>query len=224
MTGPTANAVDFRKGHTKDECDTFDEAFDPVSAAIEGADTDGLLAALREHGSGMMGVAGRGFAPKAVSKTDTPTPTQTPIPATNTPTKTPTVGPTNTVGPSPSATNTSAPTATFTPISGPQQQYTVDPDCNPWAAGGACQPSPSTADCSRQIFYIPIIDQFGNGSSDPVTILGFALVFMEGYDSGKCQGNSCEIKARFVQAEITTGALGGSYDPNSPVHFVKLVE
>jgi hypothetical protein len=57
-----------------------------------------------------------------------------------------------------------------------------------------------------------------------VTIKGFALVYLEGYDSGKCSGNSCEINARFVKAEVTTNAFAAAYDPDSGVHFVRLTE
>jgi hypothetical protein len=78
--------------------------------------------------------------------------------------------------------------------------------------------------CSRRVIVIPVIDQFGNGSSDPVTIQKFALVFMEGYDDGMCSGNSCEIKARFVNADLTTGALAGDYNPNASVQFTKLIQ
>jgi hypothetical protein len=77
--------------------------------------------------------------------------------------------------------------------------------------------------CSRRVFLIPIVDGFGNGSSDPVTIVGFALVFLEGYQ-GSCTGNSCDIEARFVRADVTTGGFTGPYDPDSAVHIVKLTE
>ena len=77
---------------------------------------------------------------------------------------------------------------------------------------------------SRRVIIIPVIDEFGNGSSDPVEIQRFALLFLEGYDDGKCSGNSCEIKARFVNADVTTGGLAGNFDPVANVHFAKLVE
>jgi hypothetical protein len=74
------------------------------------------------------------------------------------------------------------------------------------------------------VIIIPVIDQFGNGSSDPVTIQRFALLFLEGYDGDKCSGNSCEIKARFVNAELTTGAIAGAYEDDAPIKFAKLTE
>ncbi len=107
--------------------------------------------------------------------------------------------------------------------SSPTDQYALNQDCNPWTAG-ACPPAPSTIACSRRVIIIPVIDAFGNGSSDPVTIQKFALVYLDGYDFGNCSGNSCEIKARFVNANLTTGALAGAYDPNASVQFTKLIE
>jgi hypothetical protein len=100
-------------------------------------------------------------------------------------------------------------------------QYSLDGECNPWSGGGCAT---ATSICSRQIFMIPIVDDFGNGSSDPSTVISFALVFLEGYDSGKCQGSSCEIKARFVRADVNTESLAGSYDEDSAIHFVHLIE
>lgn len=116
---------------------------------------------------------------------------------------------------------------TFTPVpetpAATQQKYSLNAGCNPWAAG-ACPPPPSTAACSRRVFLIPIIDEFLNGSSSMVTILGFALVYLEGYDTGKCTGSNCEVKVRFVRADVTTGAFAGDYDPDAFLQFVKLVE
>ena len=99
----------------------------------------------------------------------------------------------------------------------------LNPDCNPWLDGpGKC--TSATDSCSRRVIIIPVIDSFGNGASDPGTIQRFALLFLEGYDSGKCQGNQCEIKGRFVMADINTNALAGTYDPEAPIHFTRLDE
>jgi hypothetical protein len=73
------------------------------------------------------------------------------------------------------------------------------------------------------VFLIPVVDDFGNGSSDPVEIRGFALVFLEGYDP-PCSGSSCDIRARFVDAQFTAGFFTGAYDPDATTHFVKLIE
>jgi hypothetical protein len=109
---------------------------------------------------------------------------------------------------------------TATPGSGSTDRYGITPDCNPWG-GGAC--ATQTSICSRRIFLIPIVDEFGNGSSDPVEIQGFALVFLEGYEGG-CSGNSCDIKARFVRADATIGAYASEYNQNAYNHFVRLTE
>jgi len=110
----------------------------------------------------------------------------------------------------------------FTPLDA-SSKYALNTDCNPWT-GGICPPAPSTAACSRRVIIIPVINEFGSGSSDPLTIQKFALVYLEGYDSGKCTGSLCEIKARFVNADLTTGALAGVYDPDASVHFTKLIQ
>lgn len=111
----------------------------------------------------------------------------------------------------------------FTPDPGISGKYNLNPDCNPWTDGpGKCLTNTSL--CSRRVVIIPVVDQFGSGASDPTTIQRFALVFLEGYDNGKCQGNACEIEGRFVNADINTRALAGAYDPAASVHFTKLTE
>jgi Flp pilus assembly protein TadG len=112
--------------------------------------------------------------------------------------------------------NTSSSCDTFGEVftSNGNGSYSINQQCNPFVSGS--QPS-------LRVIIVPIIDQLCNGRCN-VTIKGFALFFLEGYDNGKCQGNSCEIKGRFVKAEITTGAIRGVYDPNSLMHFILLVE
>jgi hypothetical protein len=94
-------------------------------------------------------------------------------------------------------------------------RYFLDPQCNPWIDGGTG---------GTRVIIIPIVDSFGNGASDPATITGFALVYLEGYDDGKCTGNSCEIKGRFVRADLSANALAGEYDPDALVQFSRLTE
>jgi Flp pilus assembly protein TadG len=108
------------------------------------------------------------------------------------------------------------------PTQDPDGTYHLSPDCNPWTSGPGSCPTPTTL-CSRRVAIIPVIDDFGNGSSTPVTVQRFALVYLEGY-SGTCTGNSCDIQARFVKAELTANGLAGTYDPTALIHFVKLVE
>jgi hypothetical protein len=227
MTGPTRDAVDFRMDNTTSACDTFDEAFDEVTAlhdALEEASQRYVLADASQwpYPAAAGRITKKDTATPVPTHTATPAPTQTPLPSiTNTPGPTNTPAATNTSGPSPTATSTGIPTSTFTPSTGSGPQYAMSPNCNPWI-GGACPPAPSSASCSRRIFLIPVIDALGNGTS-PVTILGFALVYLEGYD-GSCTGNSCDVRARFVKADVTTNAFAATYDPDSLVHFVKLVE
>lgn len=102
-------------------------------------------------------------------------------------------------------------------------KYNLNPNCNPWTDGpGKC--TSATDYCSRRVIIIPVVDTFGTGASDPAEIQRFALVFLEGYEDGKCQGDSCEIKGRFVQADITTNALAGVYDEDALIHFTRLSE
>lgn len=104
-------------------------------------------------------------------------------------------------------------------------KYHLNGDCNPWTDGlGKCINNNVGTLCSRRVIIIPVVDGFGNGGSTPTTIQRFALVYLEGYDSGKCQGNNCDIKGRFVQADVNTHALAGSYDPTALVHFSKLID
>lgn len=90
----------------------------------------------------------------------------------------------------------------------------LKPECNPFLAGG---------EDSLRVVLIPIIDELCNGSCE-VTIKGFALFYLEGYDSGKCSGNDCEIKGRFVKAHVNVGALTGVYDSDGSIQFVRLVQ
>jgi hypothetical protein len=108
----------------------------------------------------------------------------------------------------------------FSPDPNTTDGYIIDPNCNPWS-GGSC--ATTTSICSRRIFLVPIVDEFNEGSSDPAEIQRFALVWLEGYD-GSCTGNSCDIRARFVKAQLTVNFTGSAYDENALNLFVKLVE
>jgi hypothetical protein len=94
-------------------------------------------------------------------------------------------------------------------------RYYLDPQCNPYIDGGSG---------GTRVIVIPIVDSFGSGASDPATITGFALVYLEGYEDGKCSGNSCEIQGRFVRADLSANALAGLYDPDALVQFSRLTE
>ena len=102
-------------------------------------------------------------------------------------------------------------------------QYILNPNCNPWSGPGSCD-GKSTGLCSRRVIIVPIVTAFGNGASTPVTILKFALVYLEGYANNKCKGNSCEITGEYVQANVSANALTGVYDPTASIQFTKLSE
>jgi hypothetical protein len=112
--------------------------------------------------------------------------------------------------------HTSSACDTFGEVFSPNgnSSYTINSTCNPFI---------SSSQASLRVVIVPIINQLCNGRCD-VTIKGFALFYLEGYGDGGCTGNYCEVKGRFVRAEITTGAIKGVYDPNSLLHFFRLVE
>ncbi|OGO50884.1 MAG: hypothetical protein A2148_08010 [Chloroflexi bacterium RBG_16_68_14] len=89
------------------------------------------------------------------------------------------------------------------------------PECNPFLSGGDRG--------SLRVIIIPVVPSLCNGSCT-VEITEFALFFLEGYGSDGCTGNSCEIRGRFIDSNTNYGALAGTYDPDSYVHFVRLVE
>jgi hypothetical protein len=92
--------------------------------------------------------------------------------------------------------------------------YGLNPDCNPWIDGSYE---------SLRVIVVPLIDELCNGSCS-VTITGFSLFWLDGYGDAKCSGSSCTIVGRFINADITLGALIGNYDPNASVHYTRLVE
>ena len=230
MTGPTRDAVDFRMNNTDTGCDTFGEAFTPLSVASN------LSEELEKYvyaGPGAGG-AGSGFGARYPQKQPTNTPT-------NTPTKTNTDADLHADAHEYACSHQHAASTHRDEHARWSDEYAAASDKHADAGIGrwrfdlrpqpgvqpvvrrGCAPKPSSAPCSRRVFLIPIVDGFGNGSSDPVTILGFALVYLEGYD-GSCTGNSCDVEARFIRADVTTGGLTGAYDPDAALHVVKLTE
>jgi Flp pilus assembly protein TadG len=92
----------------------------------------------------------------------------------------------------------------------------LNPACNPFGPGG----NPA----SRRVVVIPLIDSLCNGSCD-VTIMEFALFFLEGYGPGGCSsGNNCEVRGKFINSNQSFGSLTGVYDASTLNHFTKLVE
>lgn len=113
-------------------------------------------------------------------------------------------------------TNTDPHCDTFGEVfSGPVNgKYQLNRQCNPWLAGSYR---------SLRVFIVPVVNSLCNGHCD-TTVVGFALFWLEGFGSGGCTGNSCEVQGRFVNADATVNALTGIYDPNAPIHFTKLSE
>lgn len=93
--------------------------------------------------------------------------------------------------------------------------YRVNGPCSPFSGGSE----------SLRLVLVPVINGFCNGSCD-VTIQYFAVMFLEGFNSTKCKGNSCEVTGTFVKAVMDphNDALLGAYDPQSGVHFVRLID
>jgi hypothetical protein len=112
--------------------------------------------------------------------------------------------------------NTSAACDEFTDVLIPKGDgtYNVDPSCHPFASD------------SLRLVLIPVIDNFPNGTSQPVTIKYFTAMFLNSMSQSKCTGNSCEITGTFVKTvfDPTSDATFGIYDPASGIEFVRLVE
>ena len=94
-----------------------------------------------------------------------------------------------------------------------QGVYRIKPECNPFV---------NSEYENGRILIIPIIDQQCSGSC-AVTVVTFALFFLEGYGAGGCTGNDCEIVGRFVKVNQNVGLLAGTYDEDSYNKFVRLV-
>ncbi len=92
--------------------------------------------------------------------------------------------------------------------------YRITQDCNPFLAGGYA---------SERVLIVPVIDTLCNGSCE-VTIVDFALFFLEGFGNGGCTGNDCEVVGSFVRVNQNVGLLAGTFDPTSLNQFVRLVE
>ena len=92
--------------------------------------------------------------------------------------------------------------------------HSIRPECNPFTAGGN--------EDSLRIIIIPVIDSLCNGACY-VTVVEFALFYLDGYGDGGCSGSDCEITGRFINSNTNYGALMGVYDPDTFAHFVRLV-
>jgi hypothetical protein len=113
--------------------------------------------------------------------------------------------------------NTSAECDSFDEVLIPQGDgtYRINGPCSPFSAGSK----------SLRLVMVPVIDKFCNGTCT-VTIQYFTVMFLQGFNSSKCTGNSCEITASFVKVVMDphNDALLGTYDPVSGVTLVRLVD
>jgi hypothetical protein len=87
-------------------------------------------------------------------------------------------------------------------------------ECNPWLEGSYD---------SHRVILIPVVEALCNGSCN-LTVTSFAMFWLEGYPSGTCTGNDCEIQGRFIDADVTVNALAGAYDASASVQFARLSE
>ncbi len=212
MVGPTDTGVQYRLDHTSAQCDSFSDVFTAPSA-FDDLQPEAQFAVARFGAGGRLLSPPAAPQPKKPTDTPTPVPSNTPVPPTSTPVPpTSTPAPTNTPG---GPTPTTSPVPSPTPGDGSSGKYKLNPACNPWS-GGACPQPDNGAACSRRVIVIPIVDGFGNGKK-PVTVVGFALLWLESSSSG-------DVTGRFVNADVNMGALVGAYDPNSLIHFVKLIQ
>jgi len=105
--------------------------------------------------------------------------------------------------------------------------------CNPWSKvaedtdgdGGSCDNLPGGIGSCR-IIAIPVIegDELPPPNED-VTNVKFALFWLEPFEAGKCQGNTCEVRGYFLDAEVSVSGLIGDLNlENNPFVVFKLVE
>jgi hypothetical protein len=101
------------------------------------------------------------------------------------------------------------------PTTSDADMYHLVNECNPFLSGGYP---------SYRVLIIPVINSLCNGSCT-VTIVDFALFFLEGYARpNSCTGNTCEVMGRFVRVEQNVGLLAGTFNPEASLIFVRLVQ
>ena len=91
--------------------------------------------------------------------------------------------------------------------------YRIKPDCNPFV---------NSQYESHRVMIIPVIEELCNGSCE-VTIVNFALFFLERIGDDGCTGNDCEVVGRFVTVNQNVGLLAGTYNEEAYNQFVRLV-
>lgn len=89
-----------------------------------------------------------------------------------------------------------------------------------------CDPFDGTGPASLRVILLPIVDGlFGDGGSHKVTVVGFALFFLEDFDPSDCSGDDCDITGRFIHTQMSTGGLGyAPLEPDSSITIVRILE
>jgi hypothetical protein len=70
---------------------------------------------------------------------------------------------------------------------------------------------------------VPVIKNLCDGRCQ-VTVVEFAMFFIESYTCTGGQGNSCDLTGRYAKADGDIQGLIGIYDPTSTSRFVRLIE
>ncbi len=99
------------------------------------------------------------------------------------------------------------------PTTSEQGVYRIVPECNPFV---------NSQYDSHRVMIIPVIEELCNGSCE-VTIVTFALFFLERIGDDGCTGNDCAVVGRFVTVNQNVGLLAGTFDEDSYNRFVRLV-
>ncbi len=88
-----------------------------------------------------------------------------------------------------------------------------DERCNPWADNGQG---------SKRVVLIPVISDEDLQGRTRVTVLGFAVAFLEDFQCSS--GNECDVRVRFVQALMSANELMhfGPFNPNSDIIVPRL--
>ena len=91
------------------------------------------------------------------------------------------------------------------------------PICDPWVPGG-----PS----SLRVIMIPVVTGlWGDGGTHKVTVVSFAVFFLETFVEKDCKGSDCDIRGRFIKTTMHTGGLGyAELDEDSAVTVIKLIQ
>ncbi len=87
--------------------------------------------------------------------------------------------------------------------------------CNPWSPTGSA---------SKRVVLIPVIADNDDPGTGQVTVIGFALAFLEDFTCSS--GTECDVRVRFLKALATPDdqMRYGTYDSRSDLRVVRLVQ